>query len=87
MSDHQDLIRRGDALERFPDGRQPWPAHRIRSAIAALPAVTDPQIATLQAERAKLVEALRVAGNQVALQSQVWADDIDDLLAELGETK
>lgn len=88
----------------------------IRRARAALPAVTDTQIATLRAEiddlklnmdadlntmvrerqeirqfraeREKLVEALRVARNQFAfLKSQVWADDIDALLAELGETK
>lgn len=34
------MIRLSDALERFPDGRQPWPPHAIRKALAALPAVS-----------------------------------------------
>jgi hypothetical protein len=37
-----DKIDRAAAMERFPDGRQPWPPRAIRKAIAALPAVSAP---------------------------------------------
>lgn len=53
-----DLIRRGDAMNAAHDCEN---TIEVLAALNNLPAVTAPQIATLQAEKARLVEALTVA--------------------------
>jgi hypothetical protein len=72
MTNPTDLIRRGDALHI---------AHEIGhlgaiASIAALPAVTDPQIAMLQAANARLVEALQA--NVAFSRTLAEALDIDE---------
>ena len=88
MTNPNDLIRRGEAVnacckwEYTPNAMQD---------IINLPAVTDPQIATLQATNARLVEALREA---IAIMESVDGENdcsrgiaaAEALLAEL-ETK
>jgi hypothetical protein len=89
MSD-QDLIRRGDALERFPEGRQAWPAHRIRSAIDALPAVTSDREADDFANLEAMVSArdakMRADGRKEGLEraNQIGLDMLGVLNSKPG---
>ena len=92
MTNPNDLIRRGDVLNRLsifnPDAM---------ASIRALPAVTDPQIATLQATNARLVALLKDMRQIIERSDHWWMDApdrggfdtqaIDALLNELETTK